>query len=70
VVWDARPRTRRFAPVAVVRAYARRAEQLDRVILACFVLALSVRRVSEALLPVLGRLPHDPRAALPGAQDA
>jgi putative transposase len=49
------PRTRRFAPVAVVRAYARRAEQLDRMILACFVLGLSVRKVSEALLPVLGR---------------
>ena len=30
------PRTRRFAPIAVVRAYARRAEQLDRMILACF----------------------------------
>jgi putative transposase len=49
------PRTRRFAPVAVMRAYARRAEQLDRMILACFVLGLSVRKVSEALLPVLGR---------------
>jgi putative transposase len=49
------PRTRRFTPVAVVRAYARRAEQLDRMILACFVLGLSVRKVSEALLPILGR---------------
>jgi putative transposase len=49
------PRTRRFAPIAVVRAYARRAEQLDRMILACFVLGLSVRKVSEALLPILGR---------------
>jgi transposase-like protein len=49
------PRTRRFAPIAVLRAYARRAEQLDRMILACFVLGLSVRKVSEALLPVLGR---------------
>ena len=38
------PRTRRFAPIAVVRAYARRAEQLDRMILACFVLGLSVRK--------------------------
>ncbi len=38
------PRTRRFAPIAVVRAYARRAAQLDRMILACFVLGLSVRK--------------------------
>ena len=49
------PRTRRFAPIAVLRAYARRAEQIDRMILACFVLGLSVRKVSEALLPILGR---------------
>jgi hypothetical protein len=38
------PRTRRFAPIAVVRAYARRPEQVDRMILACFVLGLSVRK--------------------------
>ncbi|HEV2364980.1 MAG TPA: IS256 family transposase [Caulobacteraceae bacterium] len=50
------PRTRRFAPIAVLRAYARRAAQLDRMILACFVLGLSVRKVGEALLPILGRL--------------
>lgn len=49
------PRTRRFAPIAVVRAYARRPEQVDRMILSCFVLGLSVRKVSEALLPILGR---------------
>lgn len=49
------PRTRRFAPIVVVRAYARRPEQVDRMILACFVLGLSVRKVSEALLPILGR---------------
>ena len=49
------PRTRRFAPIAVLGAYARRAEQLDRMILACFVLGLSVRKVGEALLPILGR---------------
>ena len=49
------PRTRRFAPIAVLRAYARRAARLDRMILACFVLGLSVRKVSEALLPILGR---------------
>ena len=49
------PRTRRFAPIGVVRAYARRPEQIDRMILACFVLGLSVRKVGEALLPILGR---------------
>jgi putative transposase len=49
------PRTRRFAPLAVVRAYARRPEQVDRMILSCFVLGLSVRKVSEVLLPILGR---------------
>jgi transposase-like protein len=49
------PRTRRFAPIEVVRAYARRAEHIDRMILGCFVLGLSVRKVGAALLPVLGR---------------
>src|SRR5579871_5456612 len=49
------PRTRRFAPIAVLRAYARRPEQVDRMILSCFVLGLSTRKVGEALLPVLGR---------------
>src|SRR6266481_8518276 len=49
------PRTRRFAPIGVARAYARRPEQVDRMILACFVLGLSVRKVSKALLPILGR---------------
>ncbi len=49
------PRTRRFAPIAVVRGYARRPEQVDRMILSCFVLGLSTRKVGEALLPILGR---------------
>jgi transposase-like protein len=48
------PRTRRFNPFAVVRAYARRAKHIDRMILACFVLGLSTRKVGTALLPVLG----------------
>ena len=48
------PRTRRFSPLTVVRAYARRAGHIDRMILACFVLGLSMRKVSRALLPVLG----------------
>jgi transposase-like protein len=49
------PRTRRFSALAVVRAYARRAAHVDRMILACFVLGLSTRKVATALLPVLGR---------------
>jgi len=39
----------------VVRAYARRGRDVDRMILACFVLGLSTRKVAIALLPVLGR---------------
>ena len=49
------PRTRRFAPIGVVRAYARRPEQVDRMILSCFVLGLSTHKVGEALVPILGR---------------
>jgi transposase-like protein len=49
------PRTRRFAPIDVVRAYARRGAPIDRMILSCFVLGLSTRKVGEALLPILGR---------------
>src|SRR5918996_627838 len=49
------PRTRTFSPLKVVRAYARRARDVDRMILACFLLGLSTRKVAIALLPVLGR---------------
>jgi len=49
------PRTRTFGALAVVRAYARRAAHIDRMILACFVLGLSTRKVAIALLPILGR---------------
>jgi putative transposase len=49
------PRTRSFSALKVVRAYARRAKDVDRMILACFVLGLSTRKVAAALLPVLGR---------------
>src|SRR5216684_3743311 len=45
------PRTRRFAPIGVIRAYARRCAPIDRMILSCFVLGLSTRKVGEALLP-------------------
>ncbi len=48
------PRTRHFSPQLVVRAYARRADHIDRMMLACFVLGLSTRKVAKALLPVLG----------------
>jgi putative transposase len=49
------PRTRTCSALKVVRAYARRARDVDRMILACFVLGLSTRKVASALLPVLGR---------------
>ena len=47
------PRTRRYCPVSVIRSYARRAPEIDRAILAGFV--LSTRKVGEALLSLLGR---------------
>jgi transposase-like protein len=49
------PRTRTCSALRVVQAYARRAKDVDRMILACFVLGLSTRKVAPALLPVLGR---------------
>lgn len=48
------PRTRTTSGVGVVRAYSRRAVQVDRLILSCFVLGLSTRKVSHALIPILG----------------
>jgi putative transposase len=48
------PRSRTYSPRGVLRAYARREHWVDRVILACFVLGLSTRKVGEALLPILG----------------
>jgi len=48
------PRTRHFSPIRIVKAYARRAPHIDRMILACFVLGISTRKVATALLPVLG----------------
>jgi transposase-like protein len=48
------PRSRTFSPTGVLRADARREPWIDRVILACFVLGLSTRKVGEALLPILG----------------
>ena len=49
------PRTRRYCPTAVLGSYARRAREIDRVILAGFVPGLSTRKVGEVLLPLLGR---------------
>ena len=49
------PRTRRFCPTEVLKSYTRRAPEIDRVILAGFVLGLSTRKVGEVLLPLLGR---------------
>jgi len=49
------PRTRTFSALKVVQAYARRAKDVDRMILACFLLGLSTRKVAIALLPILGR---------------
>lgn len=49
------PRTRRFSALEVVRAYAKRAPHIDRLILACFVLGLSTRKAAAALAPILGR---------------
>jgi putative transposase len=48
------PRTRKMSGVGVIQAYSRRAVQVDRMILSCFVLGLSTRKVSQALMPVLG----------------
>ncbi len=49
------PRTRRFSPTGVLKAYARRSAEIDRAILAGFVFGLSTRKVGEVLLAPLGR---------------
>ena len=41
------PRTRTFSALRVVQAYARRVRDVDRMILACFVLGLSTRKVAS-----------------------
>jgi transposase-like protein len=48
------PRSRTWSAAGVLGHYARRTPQLERVILAGFVLGLSTRKVGEALLPLLG----------------
>ncbi len=47
------PRTRMISGVGVIQEYHRRAVEVERMILACFVLGLSTRKVSQALMPVL-----------------
>lgn len=49
------PRARHYSPTEVIRAYARRTREIDRVILAGFVLGLSTRKMGETLLALLGR---------------
>ncbi len=48
------PRTRKMSAVSVLRAYAWRTVDVDRLIMGCFVLGLSTRKVGEALLGILG----------------
>jgi transposase-like protein len=48
------PRTRKFNPISIVQAYARRSTQVDRLILSCFLLGLSTRKVGAALMTILG----------------
>lgn len=48
------PRTRTFNPIGILQKFARRAVHVERMILLAFVLGLSTRKVSFALLPVLG----------------
>jgi transposase-like protein len=48
------PRTRTYNPIEVIRVYARRSREVDRLILTSFLLGLSTRKVGEALLSILG----------------
>ena len=48
------PRTRCFSPRSIITAYARRVKEIDHLILTCFLLGLSTRKVGIALLSILG----------------
>ena len=48
------PRTRTYNPIRIVEAYAKRTKEVDRLILSCFLLGLSTRKVGEALVAILG----------------
>ena len=43
------PRTRHYNPAHILEAYARRAPQIDKLILAAFVLGLSTRKVGKEI---------------------
>jgi len=51
-------RTRKYSAVDVQCgvAYSRRSKSVDMMILACFILGLSTRKVGEALSPVFGEI--------------
>ncbi len=48
------PRTRQYNPRGIITAYARRTKEIDHLILTCFLLGLSTRKVGVALLALLG----------------
>jgi transposase-like protein len=48
------PRTRKGFISRVLRAYQRRSRSIDQLIMACFILGMSTRKVSTALLSLLG----------------
>lgn len=48
------PRTRTFSPAAILQQLGRRVHSLERLILLCFALGLSTRKVGCALLSILG----------------
>ncbi len=48
------PRTRSYTPIEVLDAYANRSKEVDRLILACFLLGLSTRKVGKALHTIPG----------------
>ena len=62
------PGTWRYCPSAVLRSHARRSPEIDRTILAGFVLGLSTRKVGEVLL-WLARQPGFRRHREPARQD-
>lgn len=48
------PRSRKGFVTRVLEAYRRRARSIDQLIMACFILGMSTRKVSEALVCLLG----------------
>lgn len=48
------PRTRTFSAATALRAYERREQRVDRMILAAFVFGMSTRKVAYELMPILG----------------